>query len=164
MSRNVVGVMTKLAKNPSLAKLLYSDLDNPSTFPTEDLPSWKELIRPNGDKTRIFPMPFDPDGATTEDGSFIRVYYNDGEFNDNETIAESELIIDIIVSNNLWLINDGRESLVRAYDIMGRVVDLVGRRSIGTGVKLKFQGYRHHYINTEFNCIRLHAEYMSIET
>ncbi|GIN66339.1 hypothetical protein FKN04_12390 [Bacillus glycinifermentans] len=162
MSKNVVNVMITLARNEMLGRLLLHDVDNPYDLSLPK-PDMGELIRPDSSKAKIFPYPFNPD-ATEEDGSFIRVYYNIGEFNGNEVIAESELHIDIIVSKRLWLINNGDESIVRPYDIAGRVIDLVGRNSINSLVKLKFDGFQHLYINTQFDCVRLFAKYMSVET
>jgi len=163
MSKNVVSVVWTLAHNPMLGRLLTTDFADPYDVEKYPAPDPKELMNPNSSDAKIFPYPFDAD-ATTLDGSFIRVYYNDGDFNSNETIAEAQLHIDIIVSKDLWLIhNDRNESLIRPYDIMGRVIDLVGRRSIGKGAKIKFTGYQHLYVNTQFDCIRLTAEYMSVE-
>lgn len=161
MSKNIVNIMFSLARNPMLGKLLTHDVKNPYDNNLA-FPQVSDLIKPDASTAKIFPYPFDPD-ATTMDGSFIRVYYNDGDFNSNETIAESQLHIDIIVSKTLWLIDNGNESLIRPYDIAGRVVDLVGRRSINSTVKLNFTGYQHLYINTKFDCIRLYAQYMSVE-
>jgi hypothetical protein len=161
MSKNVVNVMFTLAKNEMLGRLLVHDVSNPYDLSLPK-PEMMSLIKPDSSISKIFPYPFDPE-ATTLDGSFIRVYYNDGEFNDNEVIAESQLHIDIICSKNLWLIDNGTDSLIRPYDIAGRVIDLVGRRSIGSTVKLKFKGYQHLYINTKYDAIRLYAEYMSVE-
>lgn len=161
MSKNIVGIMMTLAKNEMLGRLLIHDSNNPYDLKLSK-PDVSSLIKPDSSTAKIFPYPFDPE-ATTHDGSFIRVYYNDGEFNSNETIAESQLHIDIIVSKNLWLINNGEESLIRPYDIAGRVVDLVGRRSINSTVKINFTGYQHLYVNRKFDCIRLYAEYMSVE-
>ena len=163
--------MFALAKNEMLARLLTHDVKYPYDLSLPK-PTVEGLIKPDSSTAKIFPYPFDPD-ATTLDGSFIRVYYNDGDFNENEVIAESHIHIDIIVSKTLWLINNnpnpinqpnGGESLIRPYDIAGRVVDLVGRRSIGSTTKLRFQGYQHLYVNTKYDCIRLYAEYMSVET
>lgn len=162
MSKNIVNIMFALAKNPMLGKLLVHDVKNPYN-PTLATPKVADLIKPDSSVAKIFPYPFDPD-ATTLDGSFIRVYYNDGDFNSNETIAESQLHIDIIVSKTLWLIDNGNDSLIRPYDIAGRVVDLVGRNSLNSTIKLNFKGYQHLYINTKFDCIRLYAEYMSVES
>jgi hypothetical protein len=163
MSKNIVNIMFTLAKNEMLGRLLVHDVSNPYDLSLPK-PTVEELIKPDASTAKIFPYPFDAE-ATDLDGSFIRVYYNDGEFNENEVIAESNIHIDIIVSKTLWLINDnGKQSLIRPYDIAGRVVDLVGRQSIGSNVKLRFEGYQHLYVNTKYDCIRLYAEYMSVET
>lgn len=160
MSKNVVKIMQELAKNEGLARLLVNNTENPFDTPVKDKTC---LIIPDGNKSKIFPYPFDPD-ATVVDGSFIRVYYNNGDFNENEVIAESQLHVDIIVAKSLWLINDGSNSLIRPYEIAGRVLDMVGKRSLNSTIKLKFEGYQHLYINQKFDAIRLYANYMSVET
>ncbi|MEE5181034.1 hypothetical protein JDW21_19645 [Bacillus subtilis] len=162
MSKNIVNTMITLAKNEMLGRLLVNDVDNPYDLNLPK-PDWTKLIKPDSSIAKIFPYPFDPD-AKRDDGTFIRIYYNDGEFNENEVIAESQIHIDIICSKRLWLINNGRESIIRPYDIAGRVIDLVGKRSIATTTKLKFEGYSHLYINTQFDCVRLYANYMSVES
>lgn len=162
MSKNIVNIMFSLARNPMLAKVLAHDVQNPYD-PNLPIPKVKDLIKPDASTAKIFPYPFDPD-ATKLDGSFIRVYYNDGTFSPNEVISESQIHIDIVVSKTLWLIDNGSDSLIRPYDIAGRVVDLVGRRSLNTTVKINFTGYQHLYINTKYDCIRLYAEYMSVES
>ena len=55
------------------------------------------------------------------------------------------------------------ESLIRPYEIMDRVVDLVGKRGIGD-VRLEIAGFQHLYINTKFDSIRLYCNYTSVET
>lgn len=162
MSKNIVNVMNELAKNQGLAMLLVNDYSDPfnAKYPAIDS---RKLITPNASTSKIFPYPFDPE-ATTLDGSFIRVYYNEGEFNSNEVIAESQLNIDIIVSKSLWLINDDNRSLIRPYEIMGRVMDTIGLRSNPNTIRLNFNGYQHLYVNTKFDCIRLYSDYFSVET
>lgn len=182
MSKNIVDVMLTLSKNEMLGRLLIHDVSTPYDL-SRPMPVQSDLINPKDDNSKIQPFPFDEDGVTDESGSFIRIYYNNGDFNDNETIAESTILIDIICSKDLWLINNDPKfrynpdykpenpipptdikSIIRPYDIAGRVVDLVGKRSIGKTVKLKFNGYQHLYINKKFHCVRLYAEYMSVES
>lgn len=162
MSHSVVDVIKTLSNSEMLRRLISHDVANPYSTKLPAPPTAKEISTPTSGKAKIFPYPFDPE-ATTHDGSFIRVYYNTGEFNENEVIAESKMHIDIIVSKTLWLIDDGRSRKIRPYDIAGQVVDLIGRRGIAT-TKLKFEGYNHLYINAKFDCIRLYAEYMSVES
>ena len=162
MSKNIVGTMITLSRNEMLRRLICVN-DNPYDL-TKPIPEYQEVINPSSEKARIHPYAFNAENSEEEVGVFVRVYYNDGDFNENEVIAESQLHVDIICHKDLWLINNGRESIIRPYDIAGRVIDLVGRRSIGTHSKLKFTGYQHLYINRKFECIRLYAEYMSVET
>jgi len=160
LSKNVIDIMMVLKENQGLAELLANNTDNPfdSKLPPIDK---NKLINPKSDMCKIFPFPFDPE-ATIEDASFLRVYYNQGEFNENETIQEISLHIDIIVAKSLWLINDGRRSLIRPYEIMDRVIDMVGKRSISP-IRVKFDGWQHLAVNTKFDAIRLYSDYFSVE-
>lgn len=160
MSKNIVNIMLQLSSNDGLAMLLVNNNNAPfsPSLPTIDK---SKLINPELPESRISPFPFDPD-ALVEDNSFIRAYYNSGEF-DSEIIADSSLHIDIIVAKSLWLINHDGRSLVRPYEIMSRVVDLLGSRSNNDTIRLKFNGWQHLAVNAKFDAIRLYCEYMSVE-
>lgn len=176
MSANIVDILKILSANPALGKLLYNDKDCPFN---ESLPAIDKilgigkgkLVDPSDIiKSNISPVPFNPE-AYPSDRSFLRVYYNNGDFSPNEVISESQLHIDIVVANTLWLINDSVDgvkskgvSKIRPYEIMDRVIDLVGKNSLNSSVKLKINGWNHLYINNRFNSIRLYAEYMSVES
>jgi hypothetical protein len=161
LSKNVVTIMDELAKNDGLARLLVNDVSNPfsESLPTIDK---SKLANQKSELCRIHPFPFDPE-AQTEDSSFLRVYYPNGEFNKNEVIAETQINIDIIIAKSLWLIDDGQRKLIRPYEIMSRVTDMIGKRSIGTAIRLEFKGWNHLAVNTKFDAIRLYSEYMSVE-
>lgn len=161
LSKNIVTIMDELAKNDGLARLLVNNVSNPfsNSLPVIDL---SKLTNQKSDLCRIHPYPFDPD-AQVEDNSFIRVYYPNGQFNENEVIAETQVNIDIIVAKSLWLIDDGLKKMIRPYEIMSRVTDMIGRGSLNATIKLKFSGWNHLAVNTKFDAIRLYSEYMSVE-
>ena len=161
MSNNIIDIILSLAKNDGLLRLIVNNDDEPMKKPVKL--SVKDLIYPRNCNAKILPLPFDVN-ATEDESSFIRVYYNDGELNENEVIADSQIHIDIICAKSLWLINDGDKSLIRPYEIMSRVMDMLGRRSVNTKIKLHFNSYQHLYINSKYDAIRLYCEYMSIET
>ena len=161
MSNNIIDIMFTLIKNDGLLRLIVNNDDEPMSKPVNL--SVKELINPKSNNSKILPLPFN-ENATKDEGTFIRVYYNDGELNENEVIADSQIHIDIICAKSLWLINDGNKSLIRPYEIMGRVMDMLGRRSVSPTIKLHFNTYQHLYINSKYDAIRLYCEYMSIET
>lgn len=161
LSNNIVKIMQELSKNQALARLLmYNDI-NPFSTSLPDVDGTL-LTNPKNPLCRIFPYPFDPE-ATIEDGSFIRVYYPNGQFNENEVISETQINIDIIVAKSLWLINDGQRPLIRPYEIMSRVTDMIGKRSAGATIQLQFTGWNHLAVNTKFDAIRLYSDYMSVE-
>ena len=163
MSKRVIDIMETLTKNKAIAQLLLNDdVDNPYPYRTDVTEAQMRGLL----MTKIFPYPFDVE-VTTTDEAFIRVYYNDGEFNENETITESNIIIDIVVAKSLWLIRAddvlagkvvGR---VRPYELFDRVVDMVGKRSARPLVK--FEGFQHLYINTKYEAFRLYATDFSVE-
>ena len=159
LSKNIVDIMTALSQNQGLAQLLVNNEQNPFQ---KQITNLKDIARPSSDICRIYPYPFDPE-AQIEDSSFIRVYYNQAEFNSNETIQEMDLHIDIIVAKNLWLINDNSRPLIRPYEIMDRVIDIVGKRSINNLISVKFDGWQHLAVNTKFDAIRLYSQYYSVE-
>ena len=161
MSKNIINIIQQLAKNDGLVRLLVNNNSEPlSKVVSVNL---KDLLNPKSRNSKILPLPFDIE-ATVEEGTFIRAYYNDGSLNENETISESQIHIDIICAKSLWLINDGEKSLIRPYEIMSRVMDSLGRRSTNNTIKLDFKDYQHLYINSKFDAIRLYCEYMAIET
>jgi len=164
LSTNVVEVMLALAENQGLARLLCYNQDNPFDESLPDINNMSELINPKDPEVeaKILPYPFDPE-ATVDDSSFIRIYYNQGEFDNSEVIQEMQLNIDIVVAKSLWLINDGRRSLIRPYEIMDRVVDIVGRRSYNPNIKVNFTGWQHLAVNTKFDAIRLYSDYWNVE-
>ena len=158
MSKNIINVLTELSKNDGLLCLLLNNTKSPfSTTPKVQL---SKLISDG----KITPYPFDTE-ATIADGAFIRVYYNDGELDSAEVISESQIHIDIICARSLWLINgiDG-QPLIRPYEMLSRVIDSVGSRSLNSSIRLDIKGYQHLYINSKFDAIRLYCEYMSVET
>ncbi|MFQ3543652.1 hypothetical protein Q7A53_06170 [Halobacillus rhizosphaerae] len=159
LSKSIVDIMIQLAKNEGLARLLVNNEKNPFLQPVEDK---SNLIAREHPDSKIHPFPFDPD-AITSDSSFVRVYHNDGEFDGSEVILETQLLIDIVVAKSLWLIDDGERSLIRPYEIMGRIIDQIGSRSLNTTIKLDIKGFRHLAVNTKFDAIRLYCEYLSIE-
>jgi len=162
LSKNIVKIMQELSKNQGLVRLLQYNDDNPFDRNLPDVDG-STLIHPKSVNYKIKPYPFDVEAETGET-STIRVYYNSGDFNENEVISETNLHIDIIVAKELWLINDGTNSLIRPYEIMSRVTDMVGKRSLNTTIKLRFDGWQHLAVNTKFDAIRLYSEYFTVET
>ncbi|QOV08240.1 putative tail terminator protein [Bacillus phage Kirov] len=160
LSKNVVKVMKTLCLNEGLVKLLANNQYNPFDTSIPVIKNPYDLINPNSVNCKIKPFPFEVE-ATTQDGSYIRVYYNDAEFNENEVIAETRLHIDIICAKSLWLIEG---SMIRPYEILARVTNMVGQRAVGNNIKLKFNGFQHLAVNEKFDAIRLYSDYFTVET
>lgn len=163
MSKNIVNIMESLSNNGSIVRLLLIDKPNPYEA---EMPAGftnnTQIVNQNSEFCRISPTPFNPN-AEEEDKTFIRVYYNQGEF-DSELVSESSLHIDIIVAKSLWLIKgiDGKES-IRPYDIIDNVMDTIGRRAGNPLISVNFTGYQHLAVNTKFDAIRLYADYFKPE-
>ena len=158
MSKNIISILNELSNNDGLNCLLLNNTKNPFKNPV--VTNLSKLIQDG----KMLPYPFDVE-ATTSDGALIRVYYNDGELDSAEVISESQIHIDIICARNLWLINDvNGQPLIRPYEMLSRIIDSVGKRSVKSAIKLDIKGYQHLYINSKFDAIRLYCEYMSVET
>lgn len=160
MSKNIVEMMNTLSLNQALAELLLNDVSNPYDIP---LPSnYVDMLFYGDDnqKAKILPQPFD-ENATKATGSFIRLYYFDGEILDG-IMTDSQIHVDIIIANELWFIHEGNRSLIRAYEMMGRIIDTIGRRS-ASPVRLDFKGFQHMVVNTKFSAIRLYADYVAFD-
>lgn len=160
MSNNIVNIMHLLSKNEGLLRLIVNNSNEPMVTPVNL--KTKDLINPKSPDAKILPLPFDLDAKINE-GTFLRVYYNDGEL-DDEVLSNSQIHIDIICAKSLWLINDGGKSLIRPYEIMSRVIDVLGKRSANSTIRLQINGYQHLYINSKFDSIRIYCEYSDIET
>ncbi|UUV46967.1 tail completion protein [Bacillus phage vB_BanS-Thrax5] len=158
LSNNVVRIMTAIAQNEGIRKMLLHNVSDPfqPNLPDTD---YMNIINPAHQLCKIKPYPFDTD-AQVEDGSFIRVYYAEGKFDQSETILESTFHIDIIVAKELWLIKGGK---IRPYELMDRIIDMIGARAVGTGIKLNIDGFQHLAVSTKFDAIRLYSDYMSVE-
>lgn len=162
MSQSIVDIITKISKNKGIAMLLINNTDNPYSQSISDN-DMSNLTKIHSDNSKIYPFPFNPE-AETKDGSFIRVYYNYGELDSSETIADLDLHIDIVVAKQLWLINDGTKSYIRPYEIMGRVIDLIGRRSSRDTIGIEINGFQHLSVNNSFDAIRVYCKNMSVES
>lgn len=164
MSNKIVDVMSIVSLNETLVKLLLNNETDPynSPFPTDYREG--DIIKQSSKYCKISPTPFNPE-AEDEDGSMIRVYYNNADFNDNETIMEADIFIDIIVAKKIWLINNRKinKSFVRPYEIANIIINTLGRDSIHNPPPLKFKGFNHLHINTMFDSIRIYAEDFSVE-
>lgn len=163
MSKNIVNIMKALSNNESIVRLLLIDKHNPyEAKKPAGFTNNIQIINQDSEFCRISPTPFNPN-AVEEDKTFIRVYYNQGEF-DSELISESSLHVDIIVAKSLWLIKgiDGNES-IRPYDIIDNVMDTIGRRAGNPLISVNFTGWQHLAVNTKFDAIRLYADYFKPE-
>lgn len=163
LSSTVVNIMTELGRDEVLSRLLLSNESDPYSYV---LPSnySNRIISPKDEICKISPTPFDPT-AQEKSESFIRVYYNQGSFDSVEVILEPQLFIDVVVAKDLWLISNKntKQSLIRPYEIMGRIVSRVGRQSLNGKTKMKFSGFAHLSVNTKFDALRLYCDSFSVE-
>jgi hypothetical protein len=98
-----------------------------------------------------------------QDIVFLRVYYSDGNFINNEVIASSQINIDIVCAKELWLIDDGMKSLVRPYAIMSRIKSMISKRSANPIIELNFERFQQLSVNDKFDAIRMFCRYKSVE-
>lgn len=168
MSKNLINSMIALSQDEGLMKLLLNNQDNPLSCELpkgfigngkSNVKKFSKIIEQSSSYCRISPIPFSLD-IKTEEGSFIKMYYQKGEFDNIEVVNNLSFNIDIIVAKKLWLIHDDLtdEPLIRPYEIMDRVIDILGRNAIGNSYKLDITDFQHLAVNDKFDSIRIYCE------
>lgn len=147
-SQDLVSIIDRVINNPEIAKLVHYDLKNPFQQPQVSNPYDLML-------TRIYPYPFELN-FVQEDCSQIRIYYSGGNI-DDVVVEEMEVIFDILVAKNLWLIkgSDGVSSSIRPYEIMKYIVNDFIQNDI---TLLNFTSFRHLSVNDKYDAIQLSAD------
>lgn len=157
MSNNVVELMSAIATNKGIRRLLYINERDPFNARYDRrVPTRDEILSNTSKYGRIKPVSFNTE-ATTEDRTEIRVYYNIGRIDGSGKQVDANLHIDIICAKDLWLIEDaiGR-SKIRPYEILSRVSDEIGannRNNIKIGTMSQFQMLS---VNEQFDAIRVY--------
>lgn len=157
MSNNVVELMSAIATNKGIRRLLYINESDPFNARYDRrVPTRDEILSNTSKYGRIKPVSFNTE-ATTEDRTEIRVYYNIGRIDGSGKQVDANLHIDIICAKDLWLIEDaiGR-SKIRPYEILSRVSDEIGaknRNDIKIGTMSQFQMLS---VNEQFDAIRVY--------
>ena len=122
---------------------------------------------------KILPYPFNPD-TKIQESSTIRAFFPTGKFDNGKPQSvwlNTDLIVDIIVAKNLWLmIDEDNKDVVRPYRLMSEIAhDLTDRNMskesdlFKTVGPLNLSGFDHLSINAEYEAIRLSFSFDSIE-
>lgn len=154
LSPNLVLLLQEILANQKICKLINYDQKNPYSQP--DIEPFSLLLN------KVFPFPFDPN-STTDEGTQLRVYYQDTNLKNNQIIEDTTIFFDIICAKtpNIWLMDDG-ESKIRPYEILSELVTHLSDRSIETLGKVRFKRFVHVNVNKEFDCIRLIGDVFTI--
>lgn len=155
LSPNLILLLQEILKNQNLCKLINYNQSNPYIQP--------DLTNPNSLMLKkVFPFPFDTK-VSTEEGTQLRVYYQDTIFKNNQVIEDSMIYFDIICSKsqNIWLINDG-DPKIRPYEIMSELITHLSDRPIETLGVVKFKKFVHVNVNDKFDCIRVIGDTFTI--
>jgi len=156
LSPNLLLILNQIIRCQNLCKLIYYNQNNPLSQSDLTLPCNNLIL------TKIFPSPFNIN-TTLEDCVELRVYYLSGTFDSIGVVENIDIIFDIVCSKtkNLWLINDGSNSLIRPYEITKELINLFDQ-SLSTVGRLKFMRFNHLYVNDKFDCIRLIANMLTL--
>lgn len=155
LSPNLVLILKEVLNIQNICKLLYYNQTNPLSQPNLILPANNLMFN------LVFPYPFNPD-VTIQDCSQLRIYYPSGQLKNNEIVGDINLIFDIIVAKNLWLINDG-DSKIRPYEIISELISYFSKNSINTVGRLHFERFNHLTVNEKFDALRLIANMIIFE-
>ena len=150
-SQNVVTAINELINDQELVKLIHYNDYNPYAKPDLQLPATFLINK------KIFPYPFNP-LIQTEASCQLRVFYASGYFANDETFSPSRLFFEIVVHKDLWLINNGTQSLIRPYEILNRLQVIFHKRSIGTLGRLRFRPWSFGFGNEHFDLIHFEVE------
>lgn len=172
LSKSIIAVMNKLGENDAILSMLNHDSAKPFIRPLSDSER-NNSTNPIHRNAKILPYPFSPDTKITE-GSTIRAFFPTGTFETDKAQAvwlKTDLVVDIIVSKNLWLMEDeNNNDVIRPYRLMSEVEhDLTDRnmdkeselyKTVG---RLGLLNFEHLSVNAEFEAIRLFFSFDSIE-
>lgn len=145
-SSNVIQILREVLKNQNICKYLYYSVSNPLS--QSNIVDTKSLMFNN-----LFPYPFNPN-INDKDITQLHVYYGKGNFEPHAILADTKLLMDIIIPSTLYLVNDGGET-VRPYAIMSLLTDFFADRVIGSMGYIFFESFVHLNINEKYDCVRL---------
>lgn len=155
LSSNIPKIIIEVLKNQNLCKYLYYNDSKPLSQPNLNLPATNLIFN------KVYPYPFD-DKFTTEEGSYLRIYYGNGRFN-NKYVEDHNLLFDIVCSKteNIWLLNGAD---IRPYKIMEELINQLFNKDIDLGGKVVFSNFSHIFFNDSFNGVRLFSKITNIST
>jgi len=154
LSENIILILQQIMNQQDLCKLIYYNDKNPLSQLDLDLPASGLLL------TKIFPYPAD-DEVVIEEGTQLRVWVPGGVFKGAD-ISINDIYLDIVITKNLFLINDGKPQL-RPYMIMKELIKAFDGISIDTVGRLNFNRFFHLItIGSNYNTFRIRAEMMMV--
>jgi len=146
-------MLKEVTKNQDLCKLIYYNEDSP--LDEIDIANPNTLLL-----TSLFPYPFNPK-ATIEDCVQLRIWIPEAKFK-NRVIENIDILFDIVMFKDLFLIYIDGDPKLRAYEIMAEITNIFNDKSIETIGMLHFDGFMHITVNDKFDCFRLPAKMMNL--
>lgn len=153
LSPNLVLIIDEILNNQNICKYLYYNTKNPLGESNLTLPANSLKL------TKVYPCRINT--AITDECTQLRIYYPGAKLNAVGATEDIWVSFDILCHINLWLINDGTNSLIRPYEIMKELTNLFDQ-SLSTVGKLVFKEFNQIFVNDKFDCIRLMAKMMTI--
>ena len=100
---------------------------------------------------KLFPTPFNGKVSQTEDVN-IRVFYPSGRFSSSETNMDVNVVFQIIIHDDSWLIRDGDDNQVlRPYAILDEIYKTFQGKTIDTLGKIEFLGWDYARIDRDYS-------------
>ncbi len=133
-----------MIENQNLCKLLFYAVDDPLSEPDMSDDQRSSLLNEH-----IFPMPKIP-GEQEYEASFLSIYLDNFKPSvENKGVKESVLVIDVLIHNNLWMLND--KALLRPYLVLHEVDEMLNDKHILGFKKMPFDRGRLVRYNSDYS-------------
>lgn len=172
LSNSIIAVMNAIGGNDNILTIVNHNSARPFDKPLTDIER-RDSANPVRSNATILPYPFSPDTKLKE-GSTVRAFFPSGAFENESQQAvwlKTSLVVDIIVSKNLWLMVDEHDrDVVRPYRLMEEVAHELTNRNMDTESdlykavgRIGLLSFEHLSVNAEFEAIRLFFSFDNIE-
>lgn len=156
LSSNLIDIIDAVLSNQELVNLIGHNGNFPIKLP--DKPVNAIDIAPNGKNERVFAYPFDT--SYKEDiRTQLHIYYPNFVFKNNNNVSQVIVIFDIVVHKKIWLMMDNKKKVIRPYQIVNQLFKTFNKKRIGQLGELHFVEGSHLIVNSEFEGIRLVAQF-----
>lgn len=135
-----------LLNNEKIRKLLYNVGPDALSAAAPTFDQVKGYVYEN-------PSVYFTEGEDLQKNNFIVIYFPNLTFDDDYTTID--LMIDIFVSQDLWLLNDNR---IRLHQLLSEVTNSVHHKKFGPSGVVTFRSAQYTVVGEKFNGFQINVE------